>query len=53
LHPVLGESGDPGPPAAALLRCLGIEPAVEGNQRNSQDVQDQLAELRHIFFGER
>jgi hypothetical protein len=53
LHPVLGESGDPGPPAAALLRCLGIEPAAEGNQRNSQDVQDQLAELRNIFFGER
>ena len=23
LHPVLGESGDPGPPAAALLRCAG------------------------------
>jgi hypothetical protein len=53
LHPVLGESGDPGPPAAALLRCLGIEPAAEGNQRHSQDVQDQLAELRNIFFGER
>ena len=28
LHPVLGESGDPGPPAAALLRCLGIVPAA-------------------------
>ena len=53
LHPVLGESGDPGPPAAALLRCLGIEPAAEGNQRNSREVQDQLAELRNIFFGER
>jgi hypothetical protein len=53
LHPVLGESGDPGPPAADLLRTLGIEPAAEGNQRVSQDVQDQLAELRNIFFGER
>jgi len=53
LHPVLGESGDPGPPAADLLRTLGIEPAAEGNQRESQDVQDQLAELRNIFFGER
>jgi hypothetical protein len=53
LHPVLGESGDPGAPAAALLRSMGIEPAAEGNQRNSQDVQDQLAELRNIFFGER
>ena len=53
LHPVLGESGDPGPPAAALLRCLGIEPAAEGNQRNSQEIQDQLAQLRNIFFGDR
>ena len=51
LHPVLGESGDPGAPAAELLRALGIEPAAEGNHRNSQDVQDQLAELRNIFFG--
>jgi len=32
LHPILGESGDPGPPAAALLRALGIEPAAEGNR---------------------
>lgn len=53
LHPVLGESGDPGPPAAELLRALGIKPAAEGNQRQSQDVQDQLAELRNIFFGDR
>jgi hypothetical protein len=53
LHPVLGESGDPGPHAAALLRSLGIQPAAEGNQRNSQEIQDQLAELRNIFFGER
>ena len=41
LHPVLGESGDPGAPAA------------EGNPRQSRDIQDQLAELRNIFFGER
>jgi hypothetical protein len=53
LHPVLGESGDPGAPAAELLRALGIEPAAEGNHRNSQDIQDQLAELRNIFFDER
>jgi hypothetical protein len=53
LHPVLGESGDPGPPAAELLRALGITPAAEGNQRQSQDVQDQLADLRNIFFGDR
>jgi len=53
LHPVLGESGDPGAPAAELLRALGIQPAAEGNQRQSQDIQDQLAELRSIFFGDR
>jgi hypothetical protein len=53
LHPVLGEAGDPGRPAADLLRALGIEPAAEGSQRESRDVQDQLAELRNIFFGER
>ncbi len=29
LHPVLGESGDPGKPAAELLRALGIVPAFE------------------------
>ena len=32
LHPILGESGDPGPPARALLLALGIEPAAEGNR---------------------
>jgi len=32
LHPVLGESGDPGPPAHALLLALGIQPAPEGNR---------------------
>jgi len=53
LHPVLGEAGDPGRPAADLLRALGVEPAAEGSQRQSEEVQDQLAELRNIFFGER
>ena len=53
LHPVLGESGDPGAPAAELLRALGIQPAAEGNPRQSQDIQDQLADLRNIFFGDR
>ena len=53
LHPVLGESGDPGRPAADLLRALGVEPAAEGSQQSSRDVQDHLAELRDVFFGER
>jgi hypothetical protein len=52
LHPVLGDTGDPGPPAADLLRALGIEPAPEGNRQDSQRVQDHLAEIRNAFFGE-
>ena len=32
LHPVLGESGDPGKPAAELLRALGIAPAFESGR---------------------
>jgi hypothetical protein len=52
LHPVLGESGDPGPPAAALLRALGIDPAPEGNRRVTEDVRSQLDDLRMAFFGD-
>jgi hypothetical protein len=51
LHPVLGEHGDPGPHAAALLRALGIQPAPEGNRQVSRDVQDRLAQLRAAVFG--
>jgi hypothetical protein len=52
LHPVLGEAGDPGAPAAELLRSLGIEPAAEGNMQVSRDVRDQLAEIRSAMFGD-
>jgi hypothetical protein len=53
LHPVLGESGDPGPPAAALLRALGILPHAEGNrQANNQAVRSQLDALRAAVLGE-
>jgi hypothetical protein len=52
LHPILGQSGDPGEPAAALLRCLGIQPAAEGNIRIAQDVRDHLAEIRTAVFGD-
>lgn len=52
LHPVLGESGDPGAPAAALLRALGIDPAPEGNRQVRADVRSQLDELRAAVFGE-
>ncbi len=49
LHPVLGESGDPGAPAAQLLRALGITPAREGNNQTSARVKDDLARLRDAF----
>jgi hypothetical protein len=53
LHPVLGESGDPGPPAAALLRALGIDPAPEGNRKVAAAMRAQLDELRVAVLGER
>lgn len=46
LHPTLGEGGDPGVPAAALLRAMSIEPALEGNREVTRAVRDHLAELR-------
>jgi hypothetical protein len=49
LHPVLGEAGDPGAPAADLLRALGIRPAAEGNRQASEKVKQHLAELRAAF----
>jgi hypothetical protein len=52
LHPVLGESGDPAVPAAALLRALGIEPGRNDESLTSSDVQDRLAEVRARMFGE-
>lgn len=52
LHPILGNCGDPGEPAAELLRCLGIEPAAEGNREVSLGVQQKLAEIRAAMFGE-
>lgn len=50
LHPVLGESGDPGPPARALLLALGVEPAAEGNREIKRDVYAQLAQIRAAMF---
>src|SRR3977135_1870719 len=52
LHPVLGEAGDPGKPAADLLRALGIKPAAEGNRKGAEDVRSQLDDLRSAVFGE-
>ena len=52
LHPILGEAGDPGAPAADLLRSLGIQPAAEGNLQIARDVRQHLAEIRSAMFGE-
>jgi hypothetical protein len=51
LHPVLGESGDPGAPAAGLLRALGITPAAEGNRQLAEHVRSELEQLRNAVFG--
>jgi hypothetical protein len=50
LHPVLGETGDPSAPAAALLRALGIEPGREDEGPAAPSVQAELAELRSRFY---
>jgi hypothetical protein len=52
LHPVLGDSGHPGEPAAALLKALGIQPRAEGDIRMAQNIQDHLAQLRASMFDE-
>ncbi len=52
LHPVLGETGDPAEPAAALLRALGIEPGRNDESVTSPAVQDELAKLRERDLGE-
>lgn len=52
LHPTLGETGDPGGPATALLRALGIVPALEGDARTAKDARERLAELRAAMFGQ-
>jgi hypothetical protein len=51
LHPVLGESGDPGRPAADLLRALGIRPAAEGSRQLTDEIRTELEQLRQAVFG--
>ena len=51
LHPVLGEAGDPGAPAADLLRALGIAPAAEGNRQLADSIRNELEQLRNAVFG--
>lgn len=50
LHPVLGEAGDPGGPAAELLRALGITPAAEGSRQQAESVRVELEQLRIAVF---
>lgn len=50
LHPILGDGGDPGPPAHDLLVALGIEPAPEGNREVMRDVHAHLAQIRAAVF---
>ena len=50
LHPVLGATGDPGPPARTLLKALGIEPAAEGNREVMREVRAHLEQLRLAAF---
>ena len=52
LHPVLGEAGDPGAPAAALLTALGITPSTDGSKKITRRVGDELARLREAFEAE-
>src|SRR5215467_1169142 len=52
LHPILGESRDPGEPAAALLRALGIEPAAEGNRQVITTIWLHLDQIRSAVLGE-
>jgi hypothetical protein len=50
LHPVLGETGNPGEAAADLLHALGIEPLAEGNRKVADGVRQRLADLRAAAF---
>lgn len=52
LHPVLGDAGDPGMPAADLLRALGIRPAAEGSRRQAEHIQVELEQIRIAVFGQ-
>jgi hypothetical protein len=51
LHPVLGPAGNPGEPAAELLRAFGIHPDPQGSEKVAQAKDERLAELRRAMFG--
>jgi hypothetical protein len=50
LHPILGDAGHPGEPAADLLRALGITPTIEGNAQLTENTRRHLAELRETVL---
>jgi hypothetical protein len=53
-HPVLGDSGHPGEPAAQLLRALGITPVAGGtDERVTEQNRVKLAQMREQHFGPR
>lgn len=52
LHPTFGGGGNPGEPAAELLRALGIDPTPEGDARVGAEVKEKLAQLRAIMSDE-
>jgi hypothetical protein len=52
LHPVLGDAGDPGTPAAELLRALGIVPSSDGSEKLNRRISDELAQLRAAYEAE-
>ncbi|MFI6829890.1 hypothetical protein ACIBG5_22545 [Kribbella sp. NPDC050241] len=51
LHPVLGATGNPGEPAAALLQAFGIQPDPQGDEQIALAKNARLAELRQAMFG--
>lgn len=52
LHPILGDAGNPGEPAAQLLQALGIQPVAQGIRQASGDVTQHYAALREIILGD-
>ncbi|MFF0149293.1 hypothetical protein ATK36_1228 [Amycolatopsis sulphurea] len=52
LRPVLGETGNPGEPAAQLLCVLGIVPEKQGDQRARDAAKEELARLRTTLLDE-
>ena len=52
LHPVLGESGDPGKPGRRAAAALGITPAFESRPHVVTGVSAELARLRQAFEAE-